>query len=109
MYYRLSLPVVKKAKAKMRNAVASHRRRLKRRGIARVEVRVPAEDVALVRRIAAELADPKRSAAARATLEAGFPDYSSMDLKQALLGPPYFDFFEVERDRTPPRDVDLDE
>lgn len=49
-------------------ALSAHRRRLKSRGIARLEVRVGRDDVALVRRLVEALADPNREAELRALL-----------------------------------------
>ena len=68
-----------------KKAVAMHRRRPKRRGVARLEVHVARRDVPLVRDVVAALADPERAAEARAFLRAHFKVRSTPGLK-ALLG-----------------------
>src|SRR5437588_401278 len=49
-----------------------HRRRLKRRGVVRVEVHVRKDDAALIRGVARALDDPERADQARALLRARF-------------------------------------
>lgn len=51
---------------------STYRRRLKRRGLVRLEVRVHKDDVALVRSVVEALADPKRGDEARALLRDRF-------------------------------------
>lgn len=71
-----------------RKALAIHRRRLKRRGIARLEVRVRQDDVPLVKNIVEALADPAREAAARASLREQFGAGRAKGLKALLAGAP---------------------
>jgi len=51
-----------------RKPVTAYRRRLKRRGVVRVEVHVRKDDAALVRGVAQAFLDPAREAEARAML-----------------------------------------
>lgn len=86
--------------------MTGHRRRLKRRGIARLEVRVAKRDVELVRRVVAALADPTRATAARALLAARFTPDGAVGLKALLAAAP-LDGIELDRDRDLGRDVEL--
>ncbi len=81
-----------------------HRRRLKRRGILRVEVCVAAEDADLVRGVAGALADPERAGAARALLRAQFAPPAGL---KALLAAAPLDGIDLERSRDTGRDVAL--
>jgi hypothetical protein len=71
-----------------RKAVAEHRKRLKNRGLARIELRAPAQDAALLREIAAALADPERSAGTRRLLHEHFGPYAGLGLKELLAAAP---------------------
>jgi hypothetical protein len=51
-----------------RKPLSTYRRRLKRRGVVRVEVHVRKDDAALVRGVARALCDPAREAETRALL-----------------------------------------
>jgi hypothetical protein len=62
-----------KPKPRARSAVAERRRRLRGRGLQRVEVQARGGDAALVRAVAAALADPERAAEARASLRGRSP------------------------------------
>ncbi|MBL8675578.1 MAG: hypothetical protein JNL07_11865, partial [Rhodospirillales bacterium] len=62
-------------------AVRAHRRRLKSRGMARVELNVDRRDVALVRDVATALADPARRDAARSVLARNFGAPAAPSLK----------------------------
>ena len=55
-----------------RKPVSAYRRRLKRRGVVRVEVHVRKDDAALVRGVAQALSDPVRETEARALLRERF-------------------------------------
>ena len=90
--------------ASQKKAVRAHRRRLKRRGIARVEVRVHKDDVALLRSVVAALADPDRGEEARSLLRARFGACPTGGLKALLAAAP-LDGIEIVRDRDPGRDV----
>jgi hypothetical protein len=89
-----------------KKALSAHRRRLKRRGIARLEVRVRRDDIALLRSVVAALADPDREAEARALLRDHFGERPSRGLKALLAAAP-LDGIELARDRDLGRDVDL--
>lgn len=92
-----------------RSALAAHRRRQKRRGLARVEVQVPRQDAELVRAVARELRDAD-GAALRAQLAAlAQPPKSGQSILTMLacdLPDEAFDPM-LERDRRTPRPVDL--
>lgn len=78
-----------KSKPKPTSAVAEHRRRLRGRGLRRVEVQVRGEDAPLVRAVAAALADPARAAAAaRAAARALRPDARAQPEGPPRLGAP---------------------
>jgi hypothetical protein len=89
-----------------KKALSAHRRRLKRRGIARVEVRVPKDDIALLRSVVAALTDPDRAAETRALLRDRFGTRRSRGLKALLAAAP-LEGIELARDRDLGRDVDL--
>jgi tRNA U34 5-carboxymethylaminomethyl modifying GTPase MnmE/TrmE len=88
------------------SAVSAHRRRLRSRGLMRLEVQVHGEDAALVRAVAAALADPARAAEARALLRGRFPPTAARSLKDLLASAP-LDDVDLERSRDTGRAVDL--
>jgi hypothetical protein len=71
-----------------RKAVAEHRKRLKSRGLARIELRAPEQDAALLREIASALADPERGARTRQLLYEHFDPYAGLGLKELLAAAP---------------------
>lgn len=77
-----------KSKPRPGSALAEHRRRLRDRGLQRVEVQVRGEDAALVRAVAAALADPGRAAEARALLRGRFAPAPARSLKDLLASAP---------------------
>lgn len=87
-------------------ALSLHRRRLKRKGIVRLEVKVRKEDVALVRGVAAALSDPVREAAARALLRERFVAPAAQGLKALLAAAPLEDI-DLTRERDTGRPVEL--
>ncbi len=87
-------------------ALASHRRRMKRRGIVRLEVHVRKDDAALVRSIVGALADPGTGPDARALLRARFPARGARGLKALLAAAP-LEGIDLERNRDTGRPVDL--
>jgi hypothetical protein len=94
-----------KSKPKPTSAVAEHRRRLRGRGLRRVEVQVRGEDAPLVRAVAAALADPARAAAAaRALLRGRFAPTPTRSLKDLLVSAP-LDGVGLERSRDTGRAV----
>jgi hypothetical protein len=82
------------------------RRRLKRRGIVRVEIQVRRDDAALLRRVAQALGDPGRAAETRNLLQARFATPSPVGLKALLASAP-LDGIELDRPRDLGRHVDL--
>lgn len=71
-----------------KKALSAHRRRLKRRGIARLEVRVRKDDVPLVRGVVDALADPERESETRALLRERFAAREAKGLKALLAAAP---------------------
>ena len=95
-----------KPKPQPRSAVAEHRRRLRSRGLQRVEVQVRGEDAPLVRAVAAALADPERAAEARALLRGRFAPAPTRSLKDLLAAAP-LEGVALERARDAGRAVEL--
>jgi len=87
-------------------ALSSYRRRLKRRGIVRLEVQVRKDDAPLVRSVVGALADPDRAAATRALLRARFGAREAEGLKALLAAAP-LEGIDLERNRDTGRTVDL--
>ena len=89
-----------------RKPVAAYRRRLKRRGVVRVEVHVRKDDAALVRGVAQALSDPARQAEARAMLRERFGANKAKGFKALLAAAP-LEGIDLSRERDPGRDVAL--
>ena len=89
-----------------RKPVAAYRRRLKRRGVIRVEVHVRKDDAALVRGVAAALSDPAREAEARALLRERFGASKATGLKALLAAAP-LEGIDLTREHDLGRDVAL--
>ena len=89
-----------------RKPVAAYRRRLKRRGVVRVEVHVRKDDAALVRGVAQALSDPAREAEARAMLRERFGASQAKGFKALLAAAP-LEGIDLARERDPGRDVTL--
>lgn len=87
-------------------ALSTYRRRLKREGIVRLEVKVRKEDAALVRNVASALVDPERESDARALLRERFGASDSAGLKALLAAAP-LEGVEMSRERDFGRDVAL--
>jgi len=88
------------------NAVAEHRRRLRIRGLKRVELQAPELDAPLLRAIAAALADPTRATDVRRALRAQFTPPPARDFKALLEAAP-LDGIELDRPRDTGRDVEF--
>jgi hypothetical protein len=86
--------------------LSAHRRRLKRRGVVRVEVQVRKQDAALVRGVADALSDPAREAEARALLRERFGAGKASGLKALLAAAP-LEGIDLTRKRDLGRDVVL--
>lgn len=87
------------------SALANHRQRQRARGLKRLELQVPATDAALLRAIAAALADPARAPAARRILHDRFTPAPSLSLKALLARAPLDD---IPLDRAPDSDRAID-
>ncbi|MFO0988341.1 MAG: hypothetical protein U1F37_13390 [Alphaproteobacteria bacterium] len=88
-----------------RKALSSHRRRLKQRGVARLEVRVRQDDVPLVKGVVAALADPARERETRALLRERFGDAGAGGFKALLASAP-LEGIDLDRKRDFGRDVE---
>jgi hypothetical protein len=89
-----------------RKALSAYRRRLKRRGVVRLEVHVRKHDAALVRGIVRALADPERAGEARALLREHFGAGKAEGLKALMASAP-LEGIDLSRDRDFGRDVKL--
>lgn len=89
-----------------KNALAAHRRRLKAKGVVRLELRVRKSDAPLVRGVAAALADPAREVEARTVLREHFARASAKGLKALLAAAP-LEGIELRRARDAGREIDL--
>jgi hypothetical protein len=89
-----------------RKPVAAYRRRLKRRGVIRVEVHVRKADAALVRGVARALSDPAREAEARSLLRDHFSPSKATGFK-ALLAQAPLEGIDLTRERDLGRNVIL--
>jgi len=89
-----------------RKALSAYRRRLKRRGVVRVEVHVRKSDAALVRGVAEALSDPAREAEARALLRERFGTAPAKGLKALLAAAP-LEGIDLTRERDLGRDIAL--
>jgi hypothetical protein len=93
--------------AAKRSTVQRFRARQKARGLRRFEVQVPAEDVSLVRRVAAALADPARRLDVRAALGEVVGIEDARSLKALLAQAPPLDDIDLTRSRDAGRAIDL--
>ncbi len=91
---------------KAKSSLATHRARMERRGLVRVEVNVRKEDASLVRSVASALSDPSRQAEVRRLLRQRFVEPPGVSLKALLASAP-LDGIDLDRSPDPGRDVDL--
>jgi hypothetical protein len=89
-----------------RKALSTYRRRLKRRGVVRLEVHVRKDDAALVRGVVKALADPEQEVEARALLRERFGAGKANGLKALLASAP-LERIDLSRDADFGRDVRL--
>ncbi len=89
-----------------RKAVADYRKRLKRQGLTRMEVRVRKTDASLVREVVEALSDPERQHETRALLRERFAANRPKGLKALLAAAP-LEGVDLSRDEDYGRDVDL--
>jgi hypothetical protein len=87
-------------------ALAEHRKRLRSRGLQRLEVQVRGEDAPLLRAIAAALADPGQAAEARASLLRQFAPAPCDSLKALIASAP-LNGIDLDRPRDMGRAIDL--
>jgi hypothetical protein len=86
--------------------LATYRRRMKRRGVVRLEVHVRKDDAPLVRGVVKALGDPEREAEARALLRERFGAGKPAGLKALLASAP-LEGIDLTRERDFGRDVEL--
>ena len=89
-----------------RKALSTYRRRLKRRGVVRLEVHVRKDDAALVRGVVKALADPEQEVETRALLRERFGAGKANGLKALLASAP-LEGIDLSRDPDFGRDVRL--
>ncbi|HEY7765711.1 MAG TPA: hypothetical protein VIB38_12030 [Aestuariivirgaceae bacterium] len=89
-----------------RKALSAYRRRLKRRGVVRLEVHVRKHDAALVRGVVRALADPERGGEARVLLREHFGAGTAEGLKALLASAP-LEGIDLSRDHDFGRNVSL--
>ena len=89
-----------------RKAINSFRKRLKQRGMARLEVSVRKDDATLVRNVVRALASPEQEQMARALLREHFGSGPAEGLKSLLAAAP-LEGIDLSRRRDLGRDVDL--
>ena len=89
-----------------RKAINTFRKRLKQRGMARLEVNVRKDDVTLVRNVVRALSSPDQEQIARALLREHFGGRQAAGLKALLAAAPLEDI-NLSRERDFGRDVDL--
>jgi hypothetical protein len=87
-------------------ALLSYRRRLKRRGVVRLEVHVRKDDAPLVRRVVKALADPERGSEARTLLREHFRGGKAEGLKGLLASAP-LEGIDLSREPDFGRDIKL--
>jgi hypothetical protein len=89
-----------------RRAINRFRKRLKRLGMARVEVNVRKDDAMLVRNVVRALSSPEQEQTARALLREHFGSRQAEGLKALLAAAP-LEGLDLSRERDFSRDVDL--
>jgi hypothetical protein len=71
-----------------KSPITTYRERMRRKGFTRVEVRVRAEDAALVREVASALGDPERAAGTRTILQEQVVIHPMKSFKDHLAAAP---------------------
>jgi hypothetical protein len=89
-----------------RDALSAHRRRLRRKGVVRLEVSVRKEYAPLVRGVVKALGDPEREAQASSLLREHFSDATPMGFKALLAAAP-LENIDLTRDRDTARDLEM--
>lgn len=86
--------------------VDTFRKRLRQKGMVRVEVHVLKDDAVLVKSVARALGNPKMAAEARTILKARFTKPAQAGLKALLASAP-LEGVDLERPRDMGREIDL--
>jgi hypothetical protein len=89
-----------------KKSLTEYRRRLKRRGVVRLEVHVRKEDASLVRSVVTALSDPSRESETRAMLRERFGGSKAAGFKALLVSAP-LEGIDLSRRRDFCRDVEL--
>ena len=92
--------------AAQKTPIETFRKRLRQKGLVRVELHVQKDDAALMRNVANALGNPLIAAETRSLLKARFSKASHQGLKDLLASAP-LDGIEFERSRDMGREVDL--
>lgn len=87
-------------------SLSAYRRRLRQRGVVRVEVHVHKNDAVLVRGVARALSDPARETETRVLLRERFGAAKTKGLKELLASAP-FEGIDLTRKRDVGRKVEL--
>ena len=90
---------------RQKKSLSEYRRRLKRRGVVRLEVHVRKEDASLVRSVVTALSDPSRESET-AMLRERFGGSKATGLKALLVSAP-LEGIDLSRQRDFGRDVEL--
>jgi hypothetical protein len=91
---------------RQKKSLSEYRRRLKRRGVVRLEVHVRKEDASLVRGVVTALSDPSRESETRAMLRERFGVSKATGLKALLASAP-LEGIDLSRQRDSGRHVEL--
>ena len=92
--------------AAQKKALATYRRRLKRKGVSRMEVRVRKEDAPLIREVVKALSDPEREKTAREALRRAVTGKPKLGFKELLAAAP-LEGIDLEREQDYGREIDL--
>jgi hypothetical protein len=90
---------------RQRKSLSEYRRRLKRRGVVRLEVHVRKDDAPLVRGVVTALSDPSRESETRSLLREHFGASKATGLKALLVSAP-LEGIDLSRERDFGRDVE---
>jgi hypothetical protein len=106
--FRISFPEIRDTimPIRQKKSLSQYRRRLKRRGVLRLEVHVRKEDASLVRSVVTALSDPSRESETRAMLRERFGGSKAAGLKALLVSAP-LEGIDLSRQRDFGRDVEL--
>jgi hypothetical protein len=106
--FRISFPEIMNIimPIRQKKSLSEYRRRLKRRGVVRLEVNVRKEDASLVRSVVTALSDPSRESETRAMLRERFGGSKAANLKALLVSAP-LEGIDLSRQHDFGRDVEL--